>query len=120
MSGHDTAFGAKPALNPTALPIADAAHLLSPTGGHPVTPEQIRADIDVGAPLTDRRAQTRGGDHRIADGYYAALSSVKCFRNRRWISFAAARRAGSRPLPSSRLRYESTSTTHQLVRVSRV
>lgn len=50
MSGHDTAVEAKPALNPTALPVADAARLLSAAGGHPVTPEQIRADIEVGAP----------------------------------------------------------------------
>jgi len=50
MSGSDTGFEAKPALNPTALPVADAARLLSGAGGLAVTPEQIRADIDAGAP----------------------------------------------------------------------
>ncbi len=40
----------RPALNPTALPVADAARLLSAAGGQAVTPEQIRADIDAGAP----------------------------------------------------------------------
>ena len=51
MSGRDTSIEAKPALNPTALPVADAARLLSGAGGLRVTPEQIRADIDAGAPV---------------------------------------------------------------------
>jgi len=50
MSQGDTLIEAKPALNPTALPVADAARLLSAPGGHAVTPEQIQADIDAGAP----------------------------------------------------------------------
>jgi len=50
MSGHDAAIEARPALNPTALSVADAARLLSAAGGLAVTPEQIRADIDAGAP----------------------------------------------------------------------
>ena len=33
-----------------ALPLADAARLLSAAGGTPVTPEQIQADIGAGAP----------------------------------------------------------------------
>ncbi len=63
MSGNDTSE-AKPALNPTALPVADAARLLSAAGGHPVTPEQIRADIDAGAPTN--------GDGTINLVHYAA------------------------------------------------
>ena len=50
MSGSDTTVDAKPALNPTALPVADAARLLSAAGGLAVTPEQIRVDIEAGAP----------------------------------------------------------------------
>ena len=37
-------------MSPTAIAVADAARLLSAAGGHSVTPEQIQADIDVGAP----------------------------------------------------------------------
>ncbi len=55
MSGHDTAVEAKPALNPAALPVADAARLLSAAGGLSVTPEQIQADIDAGAPTNGDR-----------------------------------------------------------------
>lgn len=40
----------KPTLNPTALPVADAARLLSAAGGTRVTAEMIQADIDAGAP----------------------------------------------------------------------
>ncbi len=50
MSERDTSREAQTALNPTALPLADAARLLSAAGGHPVTPEQIQADVDAGAP----------------------------------------------------------------------
>ncbi len=64
MSGGDSSFEAKPVLNPTALPVADAARLLSATGGHAVTPEQIRADIDAGAPTN--------GDGTINLVHYAA------------------------------------------------
>lgn len=53
MSGDGTSREAKAALNPTALPVSDAARLLSAAGGHQVTPEQIRADIDAGAPTND-------------------------------------------------------------------
>jgi len=51
MSGSDTDFEAKPALNPTALPVADAAQLLSAAGGQRVTAEMIQADVDAGAPV---------------------------------------------------------------------
>lgn len=64
MSDGDSSFQAKPVLNPTALPVADAARLLSATGGHAVTPEQIRADIDAGAPTN--------GDGTINLVHYAA------------------------------------------------
>jgi len=43
--------GAGPgALNPAALPVADAARVLSRAGGFPVSEEMLRADIDAGAP----------------------------------------------------------------------
>jgi len=50
MSGGDTSIEAKPALNPTALTVADAARLLSAAGGQRVTAEMIQADVDAGAP----------------------------------------------------------------------
>ena len=50
MSGDGTSIEAKPALTPTALPVADAARLLSAAGGQGVTAETIQADIDAGAP----------------------------------------------------------------------
>jgi len=50
MSGGGTSFEAKPALNPSALPVADAARLLSAAGGQRVTAEMIQADVDAGAP----------------------------------------------------------------------
>lgn len=37
-------------LNPAALPVADAARVLSRLGGKPVTEALLRADIDAGAP----------------------------------------------------------------------
>jgi len=37
-------------LNPAALPVADAARVLSRAGGFPVTEEMLRADIEAGAP----------------------------------------------------------------------
>lgn len=40
----------RPTLNPTALPVVDAARLLSAAGGTRVTAEMIQADIDAGAP----------------------------------------------------------------------
>jgi len=43
----------QPGVNPTALSVATAARLLSAAGGHPVTPEQIQADVDAGAPTND-------------------------------------------------------------------
>jgi len=48
-SGPRTAPGAG-ALNPAALPVADAARVLSRAGGFPVSEEDIRADIEAGAP----------------------------------------------------------------------
>ena len=40
-------------LSPAALPIDDAATLLTRIGGMPVTQEMIRADIDAGAPVNE-------------------------------------------------------------------
>lgn len=37
-------------MDPSALPIAVAARMLSRTGGRLITDEQLRADIDAGAP----------------------------------------------------------------------
>jgi hypothetical protein len=37
-------------LNPAALPVADAALVLSRAGGTPVSEEMLRADIEAGAP----------------------------------------------------------------------
>jgi len=40
----------KPPLSPTALPLRDAARLLSKTGGQPISMEMLEADIAGGAP----------------------------------------------------------------------
>lgn len=40
----------KPPLSPTALPLRDAARLLSKTGGQPISTEMLEADITDGAP----------------------------------------------------------------------
>jgi hypothetical protein len=40
-------------INPLALPIADAAKLLSKAGGRLILPEQIEADVAAGAPRND-------------------------------------------------------------------
>jgi len=37
-------------LNPAALPVADAARVLTRLGGKPVSEEMLRADIDAGVP----------------------------------------------------------------------
>ncbi len=50
MSGVVLTQPNKPTLNPTALPVADAARLLSAAGGTRVTAEMIQADIDAGTP----------------------------------------------------------------------
>lgn len=42
-----------PKLNPTALPLADAARLLSAVGGQVVTAEMLQADVAAGAPAND-------------------------------------------------------------------
>ncbi|MBK9126291.1 MAG: hypothetical protein IPM13_00610 [Phycisphaerales bacterium] len=42
--------GNAPKLNPTALPLADAARLLSAVGGQAVTVEMLEADVAAGAP----------------------------------------------------------------------
>ena len=40
----------KPALNPKALSMADAAHVLSKAGGGKVSEEMLWADVAAGAP----------------------------------------------------------------------
>jgi hypothetical protein len=40
-----------PAVNPAALSVEDMSRLLSVGGGKKVTPEQVQADIDAGAPV---------------------------------------------------------------------
>ena len=42
--------GTSPRLNPSAMPVADAARLLSRAGGQRVTEALLRADIETGAP----------------------------------------------------------------------
>ena len=37
-------------LNPAAMPVEDAARVLTRLGGKPVTEAMLRADIDAGAP----------------------------------------------------------------------
>ncbi len=37
-------------MNPAALPVADAARVLTRLGGKAVTEEMLRADLDAGAP----------------------------------------------------------------------
>ncbi|MBS0186934.1 MAG: hypothetical protein JSS51_02625 [Planctomycetes bacterium] len=38
-------------LNPAAMPVADAARVLTRLGGKPVTDAMLHADIDAGAPV---------------------------------------------------------------------
>ncbi len=40
-------------LNPAALPLADAARLLSAVGGQVVTMEMLQADVAAGGPTND-------------------------------------------------------------------
>jgi len=42
---------AKPALNPNALEVADAARMLSAAGGQLISVEMIQADVAAGAPV---------------------------------------------------------------------
>ena len=41
----------QPAVNPASLSIEDMSRLLSAGGGKKVTPEEVQADIDAGAPV---------------------------------------------------------------------
>ena len=38
-------------LNPTAMSVAEVAKLLSAGGGKKISPEEVQADIDAGAPV---------------------------------------------------------------------
>ena len=51
-------------VNPLSLGVADVARMLSGAGGKKVTPEQVQADLDAGAPV--------GKDGRINLVHYAA------------------------------------------------
>ena len=51
-------------VNPLALTIEETARMLAAGGGRRVTPEQVQADIDAGAPM--------GRDGRINLVHYAA------------------------------------------------
>lgn len=62
-------------MNPTAIAVVDAARLLSAAGGHPVTPEQIQADIEAGLPTNP--------DGTINLVRYAAWLTVSMGRDRR-------------------------------------
>jgi hypothetical protein len=54
----------KNSLNPTSLPVADAARLLTRAGGQPIGVEMIEADLAAGAPAN--------ADRTINLVYYAA------------------------------------------------
>ena len=56
--------GAKAAVNPASLSTEDMARLLSAGGGKRITPEEVHADIDAGAPI--------GPDGRMNLVHYAA------------------------------------------------
>ncbi len=51
-------------MNPLSLTLEEVARLLSAAGGRKVTPEQVQADIDAGAPV--------GAGGRINLVHYAA------------------------------------------------
>lgn len=38
-------------VNPASLSVEDMSRLLSAAGGRKITPKQVRADIDAGAPI---------------------------------------------------------------------
>ncbi|HKQ49678.1 MAG TPA: hypothetical protein VJZ71_16515 [Phycisphaerae bacterium] len=47
----EVASPARPALNPNALSVDDAARMLSAAGGQLITAEMIQADLAAGAPV---------------------------------------------------------------------
>lgn len=59
----------EPAFDPAALSIRDMSRLISAAGGRPVTPEQVQADVDAGAPTAGRGAD---GQVRMNLVHYAA------------------------------------------------
>jgi hypothetical protein len=52
------------AVNPASLSVEDMSRLLGGAGGRKITPEQVQADIDAGAPV--------GTDGRMNLVHYAA------------------------------------------------
>jgi hypothetical protein len=51
-------------VNPASLSVEDMSRLLSASGGKRITPEEVQADIEAGAPV--------GTDGRMNLVYYAA------------------------------------------------
>ena len=65
-------------INPLSLSTEEVARLLSAAGGRKVTPEQVQADINAGAPV--------GADGKINLIHYAA-----------WLTRESAGEAATRP-----------------------
>jgi len=51
MVDNQRASGGQTAINPASLSIEDMSRLLSAGGGRKISPEQVQADIDAGAPV---------------------------------------------------------------------
>ena len=49
--GHLPQPNAAQQFNPTALTVEELARLLSAAGNRKITPEQVKADLDAGAPV---------------------------------------------------------------------
>ena len=64
MSSGETPNTSQSQANPTSLSIEEVSRLLSAVGGKKVTPQQVQADIDAGAPI--------GAGGRINLIHYAA------------------------------------------------
>ena len=64
MSSQPTVTPPSQPVNPQSLSIEEVARMLSATGGKKITPAQVQADIDAGAPV--------GRDGRMNLVHYAA------------------------------------------------
>jgi hypothetical protein len=51
MVDNQRAGGGQHAINPASLSVEDMSRLLSAGGGKKISPEQVQADIDAGAPV---------------------------------------------------------------------
>ncbi len=58
-----------PAFDPASLSIKDMARLISAAGGRAISPEQVQADVDNGAPTAGRGTD---GQVRLNLVHYAA------------------------------------------------